>query len=168
MRRVNDSSRTWSIYTSSVFSFLGWKPAGCEQLITVHLKGLSVECTCRTWLLRWSGLQEYKGHTTAVMSPHSLQFFFSITLCCDCVRTERKPWHSEDKCRVSPRRLGASAHDNSCGLSSWSAAGRWGRSRASRQSETGGGGWGGKRLWRLFHRPRTHGSSSPGWCLDLD
>ena len=26
----------------------------------MHLKGLSVECTCRTWLLRWSGLKEAK------------------------------------------------------------------------------------------------------------
>lgn len=25
--------------------------------VTGHLKGLSVECTCRTWLLRWSGLE---------------------------------------------------------------------------------------------------------------
>lgn len=25
--------------------------------VTGHLKGRSVECTCRTWLLRWSGLE---------------------------------------------------------------------------------------------------------------
>lgn len=84
------------------------------------------------------------------------------------VHTERMPWRSEDRCKASPRRPGASARGSSSCLSSWSAAGRWGRSRASRQSGTGGGGWGGRRLWRPCRRPHRRGSSSPGWCWGWD
>ena len=32
------------------------------QTFTVHLKGLSVEWTCLTWLLRWSGLEGTERH----------------------------------------------------------------------------------------------------------
>lgn len=79
------------------------------------------------------------------------------------VCTWRRPWRNAGTRRASPRRPGASAHGSSCGLSSWSAAGRWGRSTASRPSGTAGGGWGGTRPGRPSRTPRTRGSSSPGW-----
>ena len=78
------------------------------------------------------------------------------------LHTWRKPCHSGGTHRVFPHHPGGSAHGGSCGPSSWSAAGRWGRRTASRPSGTAGGGWGGRRRGRPSRMSRRRGSSSPG------
>lgn len=161
--------------------------------ITVHLKGLSVECTCRTWLLRWSGLKHQhlqsikqedrpksefiqysvymwkyieRDHLCKkVNSAPKIQIKVTLTTQTyqfNLLLTVKKPWHSADTRRVSLRHPGAIAHGSSCGLSSWNAADKLGRSRAFHQSEKVGDGSDGTHPGRPFHMLHSHGFSALG------
>ncbi len=59
-----------------------------ERMITGHLKGLSVECTCRTWLFRWSGLEKTERAQTTIISRGPRAFLWFTPSPCEWEKSQ--------------------------------------------------------------------------------